>query len=430
MFDFKNYLYIAGLLALCAFSACSSDDSSIAGSTTIPNATAENNFSSSEVGSSSSNESSSSNVGIHISFSTKATAMMMVENAKIEVYGEENGAQASCSVDGKGYSASMKVDGGVINQHLELNNMGSLCDSILQDFIESCSGKAMVFNSDSTKESCDKGGNVDVICFNDPTTIEPTQDLDSILRDFSQNSGKSCNAIAHQGMFMSEWWQVQNSSSSGQGVSSSGQGVSSSNVDSASGSIIILVSSDPIDTTSFTLDKYTAQFTDNPDELSFDSHVLAYNGTLSPIIIRDIITARGSYAIGEDNFVKEISAEEVPDYFPLTTAVAGERLNPGNCKLFVVVIFDSNQPTGHVLTDFSKGLVEISEVKNSGLLYWTDAIIPVAFLARDCDGLINTNFDFLFSRFQSTKWIRGENPESVAMEANAYGEWYRADLAK
>ena len=429
MFDFKNYLYIAGLLALCVFSACSSDDSSIAGSTTIPNATAENNFSSSEVGSSSSNESSSSNVGIHISFSTKATAMMMVENAKIEVYGEENGAQASCSVDGKGYSASMKVDGGVINQHLELNNMGSLCDSILQDFIESCSGKAMVFNSDSTKESCDKGGNVDVICFNDPTTIEPTQDLDSILRDFSQNSGKSCNAIAHQGMGMSEWWQVQNSSSSGQGVSSSGQGVSSSNVDSASVSIIIQVSSDPIDTASFTLDKYTAQFTDNPDELSFDSHVLAYNGTLSPIIIRDIITAR-SYAIGEDNFVKEISAEEVPDYFPLTTAVAGERLNPGNCKLFVVVIFDANQPTGHVLTDFSKGLVEISEVKNSGLLYWTDAIKPVAFLARDCDGLINTNFDFLFSRFQSTKWIRGENPESVAMEAYAYGEWYRADLAK
>lgn len=421
MLDFKKNLYIAGVFVLCAFYACSSDDSSIAGSTTIPNATAENNFSSSEVGSSSSNESSSSNVGIHISFSTKATAKMMVENAKIEVYGEENGAQASCSVDGKGYSASMKVDGGVINQHLELNNMGSLCDSILQDFIESCSGKAMVFNSDSTKESCDKGGNVDVVCFNDPTTIEPTQDFDSILRDFSQNSGKSCNAIAHQGMGIFEWGQVQNSSSSGQGVSSS-------NVEPTSSSIIVLGSSEPIDTASFTLDKYTAQFTDNPDELSFDSHVLAYNGTLSPIITRDIFSTE-TYVTGDGNFVREISAEEVLDYFPLTTAVAGERLNPGNCKLFVVVIIDSNQPTGHVLTDFSKGLVEISEVKNSGLLYWTDAINPVAFLARDCDRLINTNFDFLFSRFQSTKWIRGENPESVAM-AYAYGEWYRADLVK
>ena len=422
MLDFKKNLYIAGVFVLCAFYACSSDNPSWAGSTTIPNATAENNFSSSEVGSSSSNESSSSNVGIHISFSTKATAMMMVENAKIEVYGEENGAQASCSVDGKGYSASMKVDGGVINQHLELNNMGSLCDSILQDFIESCSGKAMVFNSDSTKESCDKGGNVDVVCFNDPTTIEPTQDFDSILRDFSQNSGKSCNAIAHQGMGIFEWGQVQNSSSSGQGVSSS-------NVEPTSSSIIVLGSSEPIDTASFTLEKYTAQFTDNPDELSFDSHVLAYNGTLSPIITRDIFSTE-NYVIGDGNFVREISAEEVSGYFPLTTAVAGERLNPGNCKLFVVVIIDSNQPTGHVLTDFSKGLVEISEVKNSGLLYWTDAIYPVAFLARDCDGLINTNFDFLFSRFQSTKWIRGENPESVAMEANAYGEWYRADLVK
>jgi hypothetical protein len=422
MLDFKKNLYIAGVFVLCAFYACSSDNPSWAGSTTIPNATAENNFSSSEVGSSSSNESSSSNVGIHISFSTKATAKMMVENAKIEVYGEENGAQASCSVDGKGYSASMKVDGGVINQHLELNNMGSLCDSILQDFIESCSGKAMVFNSDSTKESCDKGGNVDVVCFNDPTTIEPTQDFDSILRDFSQNSGKSCNAIAHQGMGIFEWGQVQNSSSSGQGVSSS-------NVEPTSSSIIVLGSSEPIDTASFTLDKYTAQFTDNPDELSFDSLVLAYNGTLSPIITIDIFSTE-NYVTGDGNFVREISAEEVSDYFPLTTAVAGERLNPGNCKLFVVVIIDSNQPTGHVLTDFSKGLVEISEVKNSGLLYWTDAIKPEAFLARDCDGLINTNFDFLFSRFQSTKWIRGENPESVAMEAYAYGEWYRADLVK
>ena len=39
MLNFKKNLYIASALALCALSACSSDDSSIAGSTTIPNAT-------------------------------------------------------------------------------------------------------------------------------------------------------------------------------------------------------------------------------------------------------------------------------------------------------------------------------------------------------------------------------------------------------
>ena len=58
MLNLKKNLYIAGALALCALTACSSDNPSSAGSTTMPNATAENSSSSEEVTSSSSINSS------------------------------------------------------------------------------------------------------------------------------------------------------------------------------------------------------------------------------------------------------------------------------------------------------------------------------------------------------------------------------------
>ena len=42
MLNLKNNLYFAGVLALCILAACSSEAPSTAGSTTIPNASAQN----------------------------------------------------------------------------------------------------------------------------------------------------------------------------------------------------------------------------------------------------------------------------------------------------------------------------------------------------------------------------------------------------
>jgi hypothetical protein len=151
--------------------------------------------------------------------------------------------------------------------------------------------------------------------------------------------------------------------------------------------------------------------------------VLAYNGSLRNVIMDD-----SNRMVWGANFVKEISTEEVSTYFPLTAAVAEERINPDNCKLFIVTTSDYGGPTGHVLTAIDEEGIKFSSVHATGLqCIQTNAITTVAFLVRDCSGVVDVNAEFTSSSYASTLW---SCESGQFTESEAYGEWYRADLAK
>ncbi|WP_297944887.1 hypothetical protein [uncultured Fibrobacter sp.] len=201
MLNLKQISYIG--LALCALTACSLEDSSVAGTTTVPNATAENISSSSEVAASSSDGASvsssqgnSANVAQDIVFSTKATAKEPLSRGEIVVYGEENGAIAACTADGKSYEAKLKVNNGLVEKSIEMKNFGSSCDSFLAEFIASCHSNVSVNNGKNSEQSCDENGNVKAYCFDDGSIpADTTVDFNKAFNSLSNFSGELCYAI-------------------------------------------------------------------------------------------------------------------------------------------------------------------------------------------------------------------------------------------
>ena len=204
------------------------------------------------------------------------------------------------------------------------------------------------------------------------------------------------------------------------------------------------------------LENYVEQFTDDPNELSFDNHVLAYNGSFPRIVIpQDSLDANPNIIVFDNSPITEITTSEVAKYFPNTAEVAGNRLNQENCKLYIVQTNDANQPTGHVLTKVSQGNVEVTEVIRGGTCIATNAYFPVAYLVQDCEGLIDRNAQITHKGFTSRTWcgdIMKSNEELMAgdslgqdqsfykpnpncaanahTDVSAYGEWFRADLVK
>ena len=272
----------AGSMALFSLIACSSDADSnkLTGATIDPDAIALNSSSSSNPGSSDANN---ANFDFpEIAFKTAATSVVALDGGELKTFEAENGASAECTGDEKSYISKIQIDAdGVVKNSLELKNFGSGCDSVLAEFITLCHSKAVVYNGKDDKESCDENGNVKSYCYDDRavTTIpaDSTVNFNDIVRNLSTFSEELCNDVyknakTKTGMFST--------------LSSTSRDVSSSSIEPPDPDmdtlnvIVIPWDTTPIDTAAFTLDKYTAQFTDDPSELSFDEHVLAYNGGL------------------------------------------------------------------------------------------------------------------------------------------------------
>ncbi|ACX74107.1 putative lipoprotein [Fibrobacter succinogenes subsp. succinogenes S85] len=424
-----KFTMVASVLALMG---CT--DSNVSGAAIEDNAVAQNSSSSKANGSS-----NSMNGPSQIVFSTKATEVLNVDNADISVYGEENGAEAGCTADGKSFEAKLKVNDGLVENSIEMKNFGSSCDSVLAEFVASCQSRALVFNGSNNKESCDENGDVTAYCFDDravamtkctnnvPGTCstkpaKTTIDFNELFKDFSKFSGEVCNAISKGA-----------SSTTGRFTtpSSTSRDMSSSSTEPPDPDTLNVIAiprdTTPIDTAAFTLDKYTVQFTDDPSELSFDEHVLAYNGGLpsTAYLDEDIEQNRS----GINPFLKEINVSDIGNYFPMTASIVGNRTPKENCKTFLVLSHDGAQPTGHVLSKISKGSIEISSVNPGGPCMQTAMYFPIAFLVEDCDGLLDENTELSYNRFTSKTWAC-ETLGSPTKKARAYGEWYRADLAK
>ena len=155
------------------------------------NAVAQNSSSSKANGSS-----NSMNGPSQIVFSTKATKVMNVDNVDISVYGEENGADAACTADGKSYEARLKVNNGLVEKSIEMKNFGSSCDSVLAEFIASCHSNVSVNNGKNSEQSCDENGNVKAYCFDDGSIpADTTVDFNKAFNSLFNFSGELCYAI-------------------------------------------------------------------------------------------------------------------------------------------------------------------------------------------------------------------------------------------
>ena len=237
----NNVIKLTMATGLLALAACSDDSVSDAA---IEPSTMANNSSSSVAN----NSSASMNVPVRIAFSTKVTEVLNVDNADISVYGEENGAEAGCTADGKSFEAKLKVNDGLVENSIEVKNFGSSCDSVLAEFVASCQSRALVFNGSNNKESCDEHGNVIAYCVDDRAvgmtictnnvpgtcTTKPaktTIDFNELFKDFSKFSGNVCNAISKGASSTTGRFTTPSSTSRDMSSSSTGNKPTSSFVD-------------------------------------------------------------------------------------------------------------------------------------------------------------------------------------------------------
>lgn len=405
-------LITAGSIALVALAACSSDETSTAGASVDPNT-----------------------VSQRIEFTTAATSTITVDGGELKTFEAENGASVGCSANGITYSSEIQIDASkMVVTHLKLENAGNLCNGIFTRFSASCG------SIPSWWEGCDEDGNLELFCGDhrmesltictatNPSSCttkegDSTITFNAVVSDFSNTATDICNKIFDGAESYYGRYETPSSSSTSNESSSS---VEPPDLDPDTLNVIAIPrDTTPIDTAAFTLDKYTAQFTDDPSELSFDEHVLAYNGGLPSTAYLDEDIEQNSTGINP--FLKEINVSDIGNYFPMTAAIVGNRTPKENCKTFLVLSHDGAQPTGHVLSKISKGSIEISSVNPGGPCMQTAMFFPIAFLVEDCDGLLDENTVFSYNRFTSKTWAC-ETLGSPTKEASAYGEWYRADL--
>lgn len=407
-------LITTGSIVLIALAACSSDETSTAGATVDPNT-----------------------ISQKIEFTTAATSTITVDGGELQAFEAENGASATCSANGITYSSEIQISSNnLVVTHLELENAGNLCSGIFTRFSATCG------SIPSWWEGCDEDGNLELFCGDhrmesltictatNPSSCttkegDSTVTFNAVVSDFSNTATDICNKIFDGAESYYGRYETPSSSSTSNESSSS---VEPPDQDPDTLNVIAIPrDTTPIDTAAFTLDKYTAQFTDNPSELSFDEHVLAYNGGLPSTAYLDEDIEQNSTSIYP--FLKEINVSDIGNYFPMTAAIVGNRTPKENCKTFLVLSHDGGQPTGHVLSKISKGSIEISSVNPGGPCMQTAMYLPIAFLVEDCDGLLDENAEISYKRFTSKTWAC-ETLGSPTKEASAYGEWYRADLTE
>ena len=438
-------LIVAGSIALVALAACSSDEASTAGATVDPNAIAENDSIVFEgdkpiipelMDLCYSNQDSATNLcgaDQDFSFYSKITAFETeptslssdMDNLDVKLYDKENGASATCSAGDQSFDAKFKMEAryGYIFKTLTMHNVGAACDSILQEFQDACNTNSKIIVHGGYSGFCTSTGDLYAFCADlSHLTLECSEpeadgtkkclikrdsttalDTNRFIQDFVKKSESVCTDISTGKLDVSDFDPIEDYWTPGHNpidhLDTSNKG-------------------EPIDTSSFTLEKYAEQFADISEEITFDSLVLAYRILPTSEIVLDT----GSYTI------REPSPAEVAKYFPMTTAITGENFNSEHCDIYTVAI-SGYQSLAIILTHIEYEYVKYAFIFAGGDCK-KDGDFAQIFLIKDCTGefdeyaMTSAGGDF----FENTPWTCNENGIPPGRENGPYGEWYRADL--
>lgn len=385
-----KFTMAAGVLALMG---CT--DNNVSGAAIEGNAVAQNSSSSSDVV-------SSSGVQIpngKISFDTQPTARVKVMGGEVMEYWYSAGVSSHCEINNKHYNSHVQFGlDGVASRDILLSGLGDKCEPILDSFKKTCetavtaiisSPDTILFEPNLNDITCDGSKSIYIYCYimHGVETVQSCTDgnpsyctsvvvdttfFKNFVSDFTKETDDVCNSI-----YADE-----------------------------------------------TLDNYSKQFTENNDELSFDDHVLAFNG--------DGIGAYYISAPDSITHIKEISPQEVLESFPNTAQYVGNSLFSENCKLYSVSLGINSDYYGFILNKVSKDSIEITKIAPSGNCTYgkSDFLRKAEFFVQDCDGLIDENTEITINSYTSSIWKCGENgyPSDDVIEQR--GEWFHPDFVK
>ena len=436
-------LIVAGSIALVALAACSSDEASTAGATVDPNAIAENDSIVFEgdkpiipelMDHCYSNQDSATNLcgaDQDFSFYSKITAFETeptslssdMDSLDVKLYDKENGAAATCAAGDQSFDAKFKMEAryGFIFKTLTMHNVGAACDSILQEFQDACNTNPKITVIGGYSGFCTSTGDLYAFCADlSHLTLECSEpeadgtkkchvkrdsttalDTNRFIQDFVKKSESVCTDISTGKLDVSDFDPIEDYWTPGHNpidhLDTSNKG-------------------EPIDTSSFTLEKYAEQFANISEEITFDSLVLAYRILPTSEIVFDT----GSYTI------REPSPAEVAKYFPMTTAITGENFNSEHCNIYTIAI-SGYLSIASFLTNIEYGQAKFAFIFANGKCKTGDDVAQV-FLVKDCTGELDLEPQFDADFIETSPWTCEENGLPPGRENDLYGEWYRADL--
>lgn len=430
MFSKNTITISAGAFALALLGACS-NDKSVAGATVDPDTFAHTNSIEPDNPGSSNSESAAP----IINFSLKPSSTIALKNGSISVYDEEKGASGLCAIEGMSYASKIQVYKGIglnVVTTLEFKGNSDVCNDLYEEFKNECESKKGNFVG--ADKDCERG---DFYIWCQYSGGE-SDSVNTILNGFFAKMGDACSELTEGAEYVYGEYEMPSSASKGDADVTPTSSASDDPIDIPPEDIdkYTQYPSDMEDgevdvpsTGKFvgTLDQYTAQFTDDPTELSFDSHVLAYNGQV-PMKCRALDS--GIDDLDLNSSIKKIEKEQIADCFPMTAEAMELSGDTKKCDYYVVASPDGSQPTGHAITKVSKDGVEIASIITGGMCMLSQAFFDVIFLIEDCDGIVSESSVLSRKTFTSSTWACEEGSYSPTKEAKAYGEWFRADLLK
>lgn len=434
MFNSKKITISAGAFALALLGACS-DDNSTAGATVDPDVIAQDDSTSSTKPASSSATQGNENGSTVIKFTSKPSSTIDLSNGSISVYDEENGASGECIADDKSYASMIQVREGdkqEVLMSLEIEKISDNCDDLYKEFEIECESKKGDFTE--IEKNCKKG-NFSVQCH---YTSDKSDSFKSVYDEFFAKTSKACSELTEGAESAYGRYETPSSASKGNEDVAPTSSSSDDPIDIPPEDIDKYTQNPSdigeVDVPSTgiavpTLSNYTAQFTDDPAELSFDSHVLAYKGRASCSAINDgesIIKTESEM----DPHIYAIAADKIGECFP-ATAEAAKNVDykfKESCNYYIATSSDGMQPTGHTITKVSKDAIEFTSVHTGGSCMLSLQFFDVMYLIEDCDNLISKSTKTTSKSFTSTTWACEEGSYSPSKEAAAYGEWFRDDL--
>jgi hypothetical protein len=441
-------LITAGSIALVALAACSSDEPSTAGATVDPNTIADNDSIVFEGGmpvipeltdlcfakQGSSNTTPLCGADEDFTFYSKITAFETepaslssdVDSLDIKVYDKEHGAAATCTASDQSFDAKFKMASsyGYILKTLTMHNVGAACDSILQEFQGACNTNPKIIVQGGYRGFCTSKGDLYAFCADfSHVTMECSEaeadgtkkchvkrdsstalDTNRFIQDFVKKSESVCTDITAGKLDVSDFDPIEDYWTPGHNpidhIDASEKG-------------------EPIDTASFTLEKHAEQFADISAELSFDSSIVAYRILPTSDVVIDTTTTSGLT-------IKEASPAEVAKYFPMTSAITGNRFNPEHCDIYTIAM-SGYLSIASFLTNIEYGQAKFAFIFANGKCKTGDDVAQV-FLVKDCTGELDLEPQFDADFIETSPWTCEENGLPPGRENDLYGEWYRADL--
>ena len=348
-------------------------------------------------------------------------AYARIDGGRLAVMDDGSGARAECTADSASIAMTIQISGSTAVTTLKAEGFEKSCDSVFAEFKTNCDKKS---NSEffTLSDGC-KEGTFDAACR--VKAIE-SDSANVLITYFSAIATNRCFEMSKNAKVSTGRGETPSSSSRGIGSSSSsslGERDPLSIISSSDTAIIIKNDQ--------TLENYVLQYASSNEQLSFDEHVIAYNGSPSMSCLDFAEITLNVNTMGLKSPLVKIEKNDMSQCFPMTAKIMsthwGEK--DESCQYFITFVDGGGILTGSVLSRVADGELEFTKVEPSGECIANDIYFPVFFLIEDCKNeIMSTEPQVTHKTFESEFWKCEDGNYSPTPKANSYGEWFKGSL--